>query len=93
MSAVAAPDTRHQPASYYGRPVLKQPVWTWEIPLYFVSGGVSGASAGLAFAARVAGNETLAKRTQLAAFGAIAVSAADLRPRTSRTISEHAASV
>ena len=74
MSTVAVPDTPHQPASYYGRPVLKQPVWTWEIPLYFVSGGVSGASAGLAFAARMAGNGTLAKRAQLAAFGSIAVS-------------------
>ena len=30
--------------SYYGRPVIKEPTWTWEIPLYFFTGGVSGAS-------------------------------------------------
>ena len=76
MSARGVSDTRHAPTSYYGRPVLKQPVWTWEIPLYFISGGVSGASAGLACAAGVAGNATLAKRAQLAAFGSIAVSPA-----------------
>jgi DMSO reductase anchor subunit len=63
-----------RPVSYYGRPVLKQPVWTWEIPLYFVAGGVSGASAGLAFAARAAGNVRLAERAQFAAFGTIAIS-------------------
>ncbi|MGH2856338.1 MAG: NrfD/PsrC family molybdoenzyme membrane anchor subunit [Solirubrobacteraceae bacterium] len=61
---------------YYGRPVIKQPVWTWEIPLYFATGGVSGASAGLAFAAELAGNHPLARRAQLAAFGAIAASPA-----------------
>jgi len=76
VSAVAVRDQRPAPRSYYGRPVLKQPVWTWEIPLYFISGGVSGGSAGLAFAAGVAGNKILAKRAQLAAFGAIAVSPA-----------------
>lgn len=40
---------------YYGRPVLKPPVWTWEIPLYFFVGGVAGASAVIAFAALLAG--------------------------------------
>ena len=29
--------------SYYGRPVIKEPTWTWEIPLYFFTGGVSAA--------------------------------------------------
>jgi hypothetical protein len=40
---------------YYGRPVLKPPVWTWEIPLYFFVGGLAGASAVLAWAARIGG--------------------------------------
>ncbi len=40
---------------YYGRPVLKPPVWTWEIPAYFFVGGLAGASAVLAWAARVGG--------------------------------------
>ena len=25
---------------YYGQPVVKPPVWTWEIPLYFFFGGI-----------------------------------------------------
>ncbi len=49
-------------ASYHGQPVLKQPVWTWEIPFYFYTGGLAGASAGLAYLAELRGNETLAHR-------------------------------
>jgi formate-dependent nitrite reductase membrane component NrfD len=30
---------------YYGLPLLKEPAWTWEIPLYFFVGGAAGASA------------------------------------------------
>jgi hypothetical protein len=30
------------PAGYHGLPVLKAPVWTWEIPLYFFIGGIAG---------------------------------------------------
>jgi len=37
--------------SYYGLPVLKAPVWTWEIPLYLFLGGIAGVSACLAFVA------------------------------------------
>jgi formate-dependent nitrite reductase membrane component NrfD len=48
--------------SYYGRPIVKEPVWTWEIPTYFFTGGLAGASAVLSSAARVTGNETLARR-------------------------------
>ena len=40
--------------SYYGRPVLKQPAWTLEVPWYFFVGGMAGASAPLAAAARAA---------------------------------------
>jgi hypothetical protein len=36
---------------YYGQPVLKPPVWTWEIPLYFFFGGIAGMSAVIALAA------------------------------------------
>ena len=31
--------------SYYGRPVLKPPVWEWRIPAYFFTGGLSAGSA------------------------------------------------
>jgi Polysulfide reductase len=47
--------------SYYGRPILKEPTWTWEIPAYFFTGGLAGASAVLSSAARVTGNEKLAR--------------------------------
>src|SRR5262249_50131875 len=36
---------------YYGQPVVKPPVWTWEIPLYFFCGGIAGMSAVIALAA------------------------------------------
>jgi hypothetical protein len=36
---------------YYGQPVLKPPVWTWEIPLYFFFGGIAGMSSVIALAA------------------------------------------
>jgi polysulfide reductase-like protein len=39
--------------SYYGLPVLKKPLWTWEVPLYFFLGGISGVSAVIAFAAQL----------------------------------------
>lgn len=60
--------------SYYGHPIIKEPTWTWEIPVYFVTGGVSGMSSGLSFAARLSGHEMLARRAQLGAFAMIAVS-------------------
>ena len=60
--------------SYYGRAVLKEPTWTWEIPWYFFAGGLAGASSGLALTARLAGNDQLARRALLAALGGAAVS-------------------
>ncbi|HEY1513046.1 MAG TPA: NrfD/PsrC family molybdoenzyme membrane anchor subunit [Gaiellaceae bacterium] len=48
--------------SYYGRKIVKEPVWKPEIPLYFWTGGIAGASAVLHGVARLAGNEQLAKR-------------------------------
>ena len=35
---------------YYGRPVVRPPVWTWEIPIYFFIGGLAGMSALIAAA-------------------------------------------
>jgi formate-dependent nitrite reductase membrane component NrfD len=56
--------------SYYGRPVIKEPVWKPEIPIYFFTGGLGGASAILSLAAEIAGNKKLAKTSRyLAAFG------------------------
>ncbi len=36
---------------YYGRPVVKPPVWTWEIPLYFFVGGLAGMAGVIALGA------------------------------------------
>jgi hypothetical protein len=61
-------------SSYYGRPILKEPVWTWEIPAYFFTGGLAGASAVLGLGARAAGNERLARASTLISAAADAVS-------------------
>lgn len=57
---------------YYGLPLLKPPVWTWEVPLYFFVGGAAGAAGCIGFAARVAGgDDRLVRRAQwVAAIGA-----------------------
>lgn len=60
--------------SYYGRPVLKAPVWKAYIPLYFFTGGLAGASSVLGFAAQLTGNRRLARSTLLASAAGVAVS-------------------
>jgi len=72
--AVPPPAPARQPApqgqisgrqSYYGLPVLKAPVWTWEIPLYFFLGGIAGVSACLAFVAHLFGSDPALTRAAL----------------------------
>ncbi|MFL5892510.1 MAG: NrfD/PsrC family molybdoenzyme membrane anchor subunit [Solirubrobacterales bacterium] len=65
---------REEPRSYYGRPVIKPPIWTWEIPTYFFTGGLGGASAAFAWAAERSGNRELARNSWLIALGGISVS-------------------
>jgi formate-dependent nitrite reductase membrane component NrfD len=65
---------REQPTSYYGRPIVKRPVWKPEIPLYFFFGGLAGASATLAAAATFAGRPKLARRAWAGAFVGVSVS-------------------
>ena len=60
--------------SYHGQPVIKEPTWTWEIPTYFFTGGLAGASAGLAFLSELRGNEILARRAWTVAFAGVAIS-------------------
>src|SRR5260221_336909 len=33
------------PPTYYGRPMIKRPTWSWFIPLYFFLGGIAGGGA------------------------------------------------
>ena len=42
---------------YYGQPLLKPPVWTWEIPAYFFVGGAAGVAAVIAAVAAIAGTD------------------------------------
>ena len=60
--------------SYHRQPVIKEPVWTWEIPCYFFTGGLAGASAGLAYLSELRGEEVLARRTWAAATVGVAAS-------------------
>ncbi|BDG04495.1 NrfD/PsrC family molybdoenzyme membrane anchor subunit [Anaeromyxobacter oryzae] len=76
-----APQAVEEPEgpSYYGLPVLKEPVWRWEIPAYMFVGGLAGASAVLGAAATLAGGRgtsTLVRRCRLVAAGGAAASAA-----------------
>jgi formate-dependent nitrite reductase membrane component NrfD len=47
--------------SYYGRPIVKEPVWRPEIPVYLFTGGIAGGCSLLHGFARVAGYEKLAR--------------------------------
>jgi DMSO reductase anchor subunit len=67
---------REKPTTYHGRPVVKSPVWKPEIPFYFFSGGLAGASAVLASAATFAGRRELARRAWSGAFLAVVASPA-----------------
>jgi formate-dependent nitrite reductase membrane component NrfD len=45
--------------SYYGRPVLKPPVWEWKVPAYLFTGGLSAGTALLAAGADLTGRPVL----------------------------------
>jgi len=63
-----------EPRSYYDQPVIQEPVWTWEIPIYFFVGGMAGASAGLAYMAHLQGNNELSRRAWAISLAGIHVS-------------------
>lgn len=54
---LASPET-----GYYGIPLLKEPAWTWEIPLYFFVGGAAGSAAVLGAIARWTGRDVVLAR-------------------------------
>jgi formate-dependent nitrite reductase membrane component NrfD len=64
------------PTSYYGRSVLKAPVWKGEVAIYLYTGGLAGGSAMLAATARAQGNDVLARRALYSALAGAAVSPA-----------------
>jgi len=61
--------------SYYGRPVIKEPVWKEpDVPGYLFFGGLAGASSALAAGAQLTGRPALARAAKLAALGGISLS-------------------
>ena len=65
--------------SYYGRPVIKAPVWQApDVAGYLFFGGLAGASSVLAAAAHLSGHRELARAAKVSALGAISLSAAAL---------------
>jgi len=62
--------------TYYDLPILKPPVWTWEVPAYFFVGGAAGASAVIALAAQLTGGDRkLVREARWIAAGGAALSA------------------
>jgi DMSO reductase anchor subunit len=61
--------------SYYGRPIIKEPVWKEpDVPAYLFFGGLAGASSVLAAAAQLTGRPGLARAAKTAALGGISLS-------------------
>lgn len=61
--------------SYYGRPVIKEPVWEVpDVPAYLFLGGLAGASSVLAAGAEFSGYGELARAAKVSALGAISLS-------------------
>jgi len=58
---------------YYGIPMLKEPQWSWEIPVYFFVGGAAGAAAVVAQFAQLTGAkaEIVRDARTIAAIGSI----------------------
>jgi hypothetical protein len=66
----ASPET-----GYYGIPLLKEPQWTWQVPVYFFAGGAAGAAALIGALAKLTGkDERLARDARLVAAGGAIIS-------------------
>ncbi|MDO3705637.1 polysulfide reductase NrfD [Micromonospora sp. C28SCA-DRY-2] len=60
--------------SYYGRPVLKPPVWKWDIAAYLFTGGLAAGSSLLAAGGQFTGRPGLRRAGRLAALAAVGAS-------------------
>jgi formate-dependent nitrite reductase membrane component NrfD len=65
LPSSSSPSPYQTQDSYYGLPVLKRPLWTWEVPLYFFLGGISGLSACIGFAGHLFHADPALVRTAL----------------------------
>ena len=70
---------RARPDSYYGKPIVKEPVWgARDVGGYLFFGGLAGASSVLAGFAHATGRNELARASKVCAVGAIGLSGAAL---------------
>ncbi|HLK69101.1 MAG TPA: NrfD/PsrC family molybdoenzyme membrane anchor subunit [Bryobacteraceae bacterium] len=67
MLRIGAPGRAPEP-TYYGLPMLKKPLWSWEIALYFFGEGISSGCFVLATAAEFFGGKDYARFIRVARF-------------------------
>jgi hypothetical protein len=60
--------------SYYGRPVLKPPVWEWKVPAYLFTGGLSAGSAVLAAGADLTTRPALRRASRISSLLTLVIS-------------------
>jgi len=60
--------------SYYGRPIVKAPVWRYDIPAYLFTGGLAAGSALLAAGGQATGRPALRRAGRVTAAGALGAS-------------------
>jgi hypothetical protein len=71
--AARAARTGPMPETVQG-PVMHAPVWTWEVPLYFWTGGMAAGASFVALACDISGDEDAAAIARKVALGALAPS-------------------
>lgn len=67
---------RERPRSYYGLPIVRRPAWTWEVPLYFFTGGTAGALSAVSILARWNGQHRMGRTARRLALAGALVSPA-----------------
>ncbi|SCG71401.1 NrfD/PsrC family molybdoenzyme membrane anchor subunit [Micromonospora inositola] len=61
--------------SYYGRPILKAPVWKWDIAAYLFTGGLAAGSSILAAGGQLTGRPALRRAGRVSSLAAVGASA------------------
>ena len=63
-----------EPPAHVQGPMMKAPVWTWEVPMYFWFGGMAAGASFVALACDIAGDERSARLARRVALGALGLS-------------------
>jgi hypothetical protein len=69
-----APDHQARFSSYYGRPIIKAPVWRWDIPAYLFAGGLAAGAAMIAGGSQLTGRPRLRRVCRFTSLGAVGAS-------------------